>query len=87
MNIVRDGVLLIVYEFIVILCFIFLSNPVALTIAAITDAGTASGVTQMTYYQTLINHVLSICFILAGLIPLIIFVYLAFTTNQEEYLY
>ena len=73
-DIIRDGVILAVSEFSILLMYIVLSSPVATLIAALVDAGTASGVTQMTYYHGLITNVLTICFILLAFVPLIWFV-------------
>ena len=73
-NIIRDGIILIVYEFIIILLYIVLSNPVALTLDAIVSAATASGISITSYYNE-IKTVFSICFAMLGLIPLVWFVF------------
>ena len=84
MNIVRDGILLAVYSFSIILAYIFLSNPLALLIASIASASDAS---IMPTIESEIITVFGMCCAMAVLIPTIIFIWLAFTTNQEEYLY
>jgi sorbitol-specific phosphotransferase system component IIC len=84
MNIIRDGIMLAVYTFSILLAFIFLSNPLALMISSI---GAASDAPQMPAIQAEVRTVFSIVCAMAILIPTIIFVWLAFTTNQEEYQY
>lgn len=84
MNIIRDGVILAVYTFSVILAYIFLSAPFASMIAAISAASDASIMPSI--YNEVVA-VFGICCAMAVLIPTIIFVWMAFTTNQEEYLY
>lgn len=84
MNIVRDGIMLAVYTFGIILAFIFLSNPLALMISNI---AAASSEPMMLTVKNEVIAVFGICTALAVLIPTIIFAWLAFTTNQEEYLY
>lgn len=73
-DVVRDGALLIISEFVIVLIYIVISSPIATVIASLVDAGTASGVTEMTYYHGLVNTVMTICFILAGFIPIIWFI-------------
>ena len=73
-DVVRDGVLLLVSEFVIIAIYIFLSDPVAQVLTALYGAGTSMGVTQMGYYSNLVNTVVTIVFILLGVIPLIWFV-------------
>ena len=73
MNIIRAGAYLVAYEFVMILCYIFLSYPASTVIQAITTAGTDMGVTQMVAEQTLVNNVLTICFVMACFIPIIWF--------------
>lgn len=84
MNIVRDGVILAVYTFSVILAYIFTSSPFAHMIAAISAASDAS---MMPVVYNEVIAVFSICVGMAVLIPIIIFVWLAFSTNQEEVYY
>ena len=73
-DVVRDGIIMMVFEFVIISIYIFLSDPVATVLTALSDAGTNMGVTQMTFYHALVNNVLTIVFILLGLVPLIWFV-------------
>jgi len=73
-DVVRDGLTLIVSEFVIIILYIVLSDPVATILTSISTAGTNMGVTQMTYYHTLVNTVFTICFILLGLVPVIWFI-------------
>jgi len=84
MNIIRDGVILIIYTFAVIAAFIFVSSPFA---AMLNGISAASDAPQMATAKTEIITVFGICCAMAVLIPTIIFVYLAFISNQEEYLY
>lgn len=84
MNIIRDGVILVVYTFCVILAYIFLSNPFAVLVSNIAAASDAS---IMPSIKTLVFTVFSICCAMAILIPTIIFVWLVFTTRGEEYIY
>ena len=84
MNIIRDGIILIVYTFTVIIMYIVLSDPLATTIAAIASASDAS---QMTSIVSEIKTVFSICVAMMTIIPTVTFIYLAFTTNKEEYIY
>ena len=84
MNIIRDGIILAVYTFSIILAYIFLSNPLALLITSI---GAASDAAIMPSIQAEVRTVFSIVCAMAVIIPTIVFVWLAFTTNQEEYLY
>jgi len=84
MNLIRDGILLVVYTFGVILAYIFLSNPFAILVSNLAAASDAS---IMPAIKTLVFSVFTICCAMAVLIPTIIFVWLAFTTRNEEYLY
>ena len=84
MNIVRDGIILIIYSFSIILAFIFLSSPLATMVSSI---GAASDAPTMPYMMNYVNMVFSICCAAAILIPTIIFIWLAFNSQQEEYLY
>jgi len=81
MNIIRDGVILAVYTFSVILAYIFTSDPLAQIIAAISAASDAS---IMASIVTEVKAVFGICVAMAVLIPTIVFIWLAYTTNQEE---
>ena len=83
MNIIRDGIIMMVYEFIVIIAYVTLSSPVATTIGAIVDAGVASGVTQLTSYETLVSNVITICFALLGIIPLVWFIFRVYSREQD----
>ena len=84
MNLIRDGILLVVYTFGVILAYIFLSNPFAILVS---NLAAASDAAIMPTIKTLVFSVFTICCAMAVLIPTIIFVWLAFTTRNEEYLY
>ena len=84
MNIIRDGVILAVYTFAVIVVFIFVSSPFAVMVSSIAAASDAS---IMPSIESEVITVFGICCAMAVLIPTIIFVWMAFTTNQEEYLY
>jgi len=84
MNIIRDGVILAVYTFSVIVAFIFLSSPFALMI---TNIAAASDAIQMEAIKNEVIAVFGICCAMAVLIPTFIFVWMALTTNQEEYIY
>ena len=84
MNIIRDGILLAVYTFSIIVAFIFLSGPTA---TMITSIAAASDAPQMASIESEVIAVFGICCAMLVLIPTIIFVWMAFTTNREEYLY
>jgi len=84
MNIIRDGVFLVVYTFSVIVAYIFLSGPTAMMISGIAAASDAH---QMIALKAELLSVFGICCAMAVLIPTIIFIWLAYTTNQEEYIY
>jgi hypothetical protein len=84
MNIIRDGIFLAIYTFSVILAFIFLSSPLALMVSSIAAASDAA---LMPSIEAEVIAVFGICCALAVLIPTIVFVYLAFTTGNEEYQY
>ena len=71
-DVVRDGAIMIISEFIIILMYIVLSDPVATVITAIANAG--SDISSMSYYHGLVNNVFTICFILLGLVPIIWFI-------------
>lgn len=83
MNVVRQGVILIVYTFIVILMYIVLSDPIAVTITAIATAG--ADVPQMANIVTEVKNVLSICFAIAVIIPTILFIWMTFTNEEIMY--
>ena len=84
MNIIRDGIILAAYTFSIILAYIFLSNPLTLMISGIAAASDAA---IMPSIQNEVNLVFGICCAMAVLIPTIVFVWLAFVSDQEEYLY
>jgi hypothetical protein len=84
MNIIKDGIILAVYTFSVILAFIFTSNPLAIMISSF---GAASDAPIMASIQSEVITVFGICCAMAVLIPTIAFVWLAFISNQEEYQY
>ena len=73
-DIIRDGLVLAVSEFVVVLTYIVLSDPIATVIQALVTAGTDMGITQMTYYHGLVTTVLTICFIMLAFIPIIWFI-------------
>ena len=84
MNIIRDGILLIVYSFIIILAFVFTSEPFAQMVTGISSASDAS---MMTIVKNEVITVYGICCALAVLIPTIIFIVMAFTSRHEEYIW
>ena len=84
MNIIRDGVILAIYTFSVILAFIFLSSPLALMVSSIAAASDAP---MMASIEAEVIAVFGICCALAVLIPSIVFIYLAFMSGNEEYQY
>ena len=84
MNIIRDGVMLIVYTFSIILAFIFLSGPTATMITSIMSAGDAP---QMHALETELLAVFGISTALAVLIPTIVFIWLAFSDPRMEIQY
>jgi hypothetical protein len=71
-DVVRDGLTLIITEFIIIIIYIVISDPVADILTALANAG--SDIASMGYYHTLVNNVFTICFILLGLVPIIWFI-------------
>lgn len=83
MNIVRQGVILIVYTFSVIIAYIVLSDPAAKMINGIAAAGSDIGI--MTSMVTEIKAVLGICFALAVIIPTILFIWMSFTNEEIIY--
>lgn len=84
MNIIRDGVILAVYTFSIIVAYIFLSSPFATMISSLAAASDAP---QMTTVYNEVVAVFGICCAMAVLIPTIVFIWMAFTTNQEELIY
>ena len=83
MNIVRNGVILIVYTFIIIIMYIFISEPAAQIINGLAAAG--STVPQMTSIVSEVKAVMSICFSLAIIIPVILFIWMAYTDIEIIY--
>lgn len=83
MNIIRDGILLIVYSFIIILAFIFTSDPFAQTVAGIAGAG--SDISMVNTIHEEVIMVYGMCCAIAVLIPTIVFIYLSFNTKNQEY--
>jgi hypothetical protein len=83
MNIIRDGVILVVFEFIVILLWVVLSSPMAVIINSLINAGTTMGITQMTTYGILVNRVVDIIFLLMGLCPVIWFFFRVYQREQD----
>jgi hypothetical protein len=82
-NIIRDGVILVVFEFIIILLWVTLSSPMAAVINSLINSGTSMGITQMTYYGGLVNHAVDIVFLLMGLTPLIWFFFRAYQREPD----
>ena len=82
-NIIRDGIILIVYEFTIVIMYIFLSDPVAHVLGAINDAAVASGVTQSTSIYNEIKIVFSIVFAGLGLIPIVWFIFRMFSREPD----
>lgn len=73
-DVVRDGIILLISEFVILIMYIVLSDPVAQVLNSVSDAGLSMGVTQMTFYHLLVNNVFTICFIILGFIPVLWFV-------------
>lgn len=82
-EVIRDGVILIVYEFIIVFIYIIISTPVALTLTSIASAGTAMGVTQMAALESEIEAVFSICIGLLALVPVIWFVFRVYQREPD----
>ena len=82
-NIVRAGVILIIYEFIIVFTYIIISTPVATTIASLATAGTGMGVSQMAFYKGLVDAVFSICMGLMALIPVIWFMFRVYQREPD----
>ena len=83
MNVVRQGVILIVYTFSVIVTYIVLSDPAAQMISSIAAAG--SDISIMASMESEIKAVMGICFALAVLIPTILFIWMSFTNEEIIY--
>lgn len=83
MNIVRNGVILAVYTFSVVIAYIVLSEPAAQMINTIAAAG--ADVPTMTSIVAEVKAVLSICFALAVIIPSILFIWMAYTDMEIIY--
>ena len=73
-DVIHDGLVLVVSEFSIVLMYIVLSSPIATVIQTLVTAGTDQGVPNMTYYHNLVSTVLTICFILLALVPIIWFI-------------
>lgn len=84
MNVIRDGAILAAYTFAVILVFIFLSDPLATIVSMVIDAH-ETGFTQS--IETEVYAVFGICCAIAILIPTVIFIWLAFSSRNEEVYY
>ena len=83
MNVVRQGVILIVYTFAVIITYIVISDPVAQIISAVAAAG--ADISIMASMGSEIKAVMGICFALAVLIPTILFIWMSFTNEEIIY--
>lgn len=83
MNIVRNGVILGVYTFAVLVTYIVISDPAATMINAIANAG--SDISQMSSIAAEVKTVLSICFAIAIAIPTILFIWMAYTDMEIIY--
>ena len=83
MNIVRTGVILIAYTFVIILTYIVISDPAAEIINALAAGG--SDISQMPSLITEIKSVMSICFAIAILTPTILFIWMAYTDTEIIY--
>ena len=83
MNVVRQGVILIVYTFAVIITYIVISDPAAQIISAVAAAGSDIGI--MASMESEIKAVMGICFALAVLIPTILFIWMSFTNEEIIY--
>jgi len=83
MNVVRQGVILIVYTFAVIITYIVISDPAAQIISAVAAAG--ADISIMSSMESEIKAVMGICFALAVLIPTILFIWMSFTNEEIIY--
>jgi hypothetical protein len=83
MNVVRQGVILIVYTFAVIITYIVISDPAAQIISAVAAAG--ADISIMASMESEIKAVMGICFALAVLIPTILFIWMSFTNEEIIY--
>jgi hypothetical protein len=83
MNIVRNGVILAVYTFSVVIAYIVLSEPAAQMINTIAAAG--ADVPTMSSIVAEVKAVLSICFALAVIIPSVLFIWMAYTDMEIIY--
>jgi len=83
MNVVRQGVILIVYTFTVIITYIVISDPAAQIISAVAAAG--ADISIMASMESEIKAVMGICFALAVLIPTILFIWMSFTNEEIIY--
>jgi len=82
-NIIRDGIILMVYEFTIVILYIVLSDPIASVLSAIANAAIASGVTQITSYYNEIKTVFTIVFAGLGLIPIVWFIFRMFSREPD----
>lgn len=82
MNIVRNGVILAVYTFSVIIAYIVLSDPAAILINGIAAASDAPNMPSLV---TEVKTVLSLCFALAVIIPSVLFIWMAYTDTEIIY--
>ena len=81
MNPVRDGIILAVYELIIIITYAVVSGPAVTLIVAI--GNTAPTVPQMVTAVSNAQIVLMMCFAIAGLIPVIWFMFRVFAREPD----
>ena len=82
MNIVRNGVILAVYTFSVIIAYTVLSDPAATLINGIAAASDAPNMPSLVAE---VKAVLSLCFALAVIIPSVLFIWMAYTDTEIIY--
>ena len=81
MNPVRDAVILVVYEAIVLVCYIVLSDPIIDLFDAIGTAGAdTTGLASGVHYSSL---VFMMCFAIGALIPVFWFMFRVFSREQD----
>ena len=81
MNPIRDGVILAVYELVVIICYIVLSSPFVTLVSAIASADVS--MTQLQVGANTANTVFLMVCAIAGLIPLVWFIFRVFSREPD----
>lgn len=84
MNIIRAGVLLIAYMFIVLAFYIFLSAPFDEVVTGFEDINGSASDTYVDYHGGMIRTVFDISFALAGIIPIAFFASWAFSREPDR---